>query len=194
MALPQPKLHWANHMFWGVTAREAAKGLWGKQAEIAAGTLLYRFIDLNDGWVHNAADGAWWFEQKQFEAIQGFGYQHGFNLAHCVRMLASVHGEYDEVNALVWAEVHPGRLLVWKGTAKPAKGEATEFGESAFGERLRSSEDMPPDSPAGGNRPLSVSQVYIPGLGRPYRKFKSYMRLLGAARLDADWPPPRRAR
>jgi hypothetical protein len=33
-----------------------------------------------------------------------------------------------------------------------------------------------------------VTQIFIPGLGRPYRNFKSYMKLLSAARLDADWP------
>jgi hypothetical protein len=170
-------------MYWGVTAGQARDGMWGRQAQLARGTVLYRFIDLMDGWVDNAADGAWWFEEKEFEAIQGFGRRHGYNLARCVDMLASIHGEYANVNALVWAKVHPGPLLVWKGTAKPADAELAELGEAAFGEPLCSDREA-----ALANRPLSVTQVYVPGLGRPYRKFGSYMKLLGAARLDMDWP------
>jgi hypothetical protein len=171
-------------MFWGVTAGQANDGMWAKQAVLPRGTLLYRFIDLMDGWVDNAADGAWWFEAKQFETIQGFGRRHGYNLAQCVDMLASIHGEYANVNAIVWAKVHPGPLLVWKGTAKPADAELAELGEDAFGEPLSPESD----DAALGNRPLSVTQIFVPGLGAPYRRFGSYMKLLGAARLDMEWP------
>jgi hypothetical protein len=176
--------HWANNLYWGVTYRQAESGLLPKQAELQRGTRLYRFINLNRGWVEGAADGPWWLEPRQLEALQGFAMRNRRPLHRCARMLASIHDEYDEVNALVWAQVAPGPLLAWKGPAKLAPEEHVQPESEAEPESDEQADAV--------EERLDIVQVFIPGLGSPYRQFSSFMRFLGAGRLDMEWPVKQR--
>ena len=132
----------------------AAKGLWPRRVEIAAGAVLHRFIDLHRAPVLQAADGPWWFEYEQFRSIKHFAARHGYSAGYAARLFAAILYEWSEVNAVVRASVKAPLI-------------ASER-QPQVASRM---------TPMQG--PLEVYQLYVPGLGMPHRRFDSMMQLLG---------------
>ena len=173
---------WANSLYWGAAGAHAAKGLVGRQAELPPKTLLYRFIDLNRGWVEKAADGPWWFEQSKVKLKNGLAARTNRPLAHYARRLVSVHEEFEKVDAIVWARVGPKPLLVWRGLSRFV---ADEEGESLPADSARDAGEPP--ALDGATAPAAdIQQIFVPGLGVPYRRLDAFMRIEGAARLEQE--------
>jgi hypothetical protein len=136
---------------------------------------LYRFIDLNRGWVEGAADGPWWLEPAQFRTLRAFAQWSRRPLAECARRLVAVRDEFSKVDAVVSARVGEKPLVAWRGVARIAdEGDVSSANADPEGGRADQG-SFPP-----------IVQIFIPGLGRPYQKFSAFMRLEGAARLGED--------
>lgn len=161
---------------------DAAKGLWPHRHEIAQGTVLYRFIDLHRAAPAQAADGPWWFEFEHFQAIRHFAARHGYSLGYAARLFAAILYEWSEVNAVVRAAAK-APLAAWKGRGKPI---TVATPESDARDRNRTPHGLITErqpllvsrmTPMQG--PLEVYQLYLPGLGKPHRRFDSMLTLLG---------------
>ena len=179
---------------------EAARsGIRPHEYAVPTGTVLYRFIDLSKGPSSKGADGPWWFEYEHYKTIEAFAERHGYSLGYAARLFAAILYEWSEVNAVVRAEVISGPLFTWKGEGKQVsadkydrKGDVIPSKKvpdvrdvaaphGALTER-RGPDGQPPSTrkmtPMQG--PLSVLQVFIPGLGHPHHKFASFMKLKGS--------------
>ena len=177
----------------------AAQGLRPRQAAIAEGTWLYRFIDLTKVPSKKGADGPWWFEFEHFQSIKSFSQRNGYSLGYAARLFAAILYEWSEVNAVVRAQVVNGPLLVWKGQGKqvsvssdPNKRDARDVATPTGLITGRSADGTVPVkrkmTPTQG--PLQVLQLYIPGLGWPHNKFNELMKLGRVEQIAHDDPKP----
>jgi hypothetical protein len=176
----------------------ASHGISPRKYSIPTGRILYRFIDLTKGPSSKGADGPWWFEYEHYRTIEAFAERHGYSLGYAARLFAAILYEWSEVNAVVRAEVINGPLFCWKGEGKQVSADSYD----ASGNLVPSKNPDPRDiaaphgflterwvadsgpplthrmTPMQG--PLSVLQIFIPGLGPPHKKFSSFMKLKDA--------------
>lgn len=169
---------YSNISYWPGSRIEAAKGLWPHEDKVPQGTILYRFVNLQNGTHDSIADGPWWFEFEYFQKIKHFALQHGYALGYAARLFAAVLYEWSEVDAYVRAEVTAGPLKVWKGPGKQVEAQGKDARDVSV-KHGALTEANPRESarmtPMQGH--LEVYQLYIPGLGRPHRQFNSLMTL-----------------
>jgi len=177
---------YSNSAYWAGSYGHASKGLWPHEFEVQKGTVLYRFIDISKAPSVIGADGPWWFEFDHYQQIKGFAQQHGYALGYCARIFAAILYEWSEVNAVVRAEVIDGPLKVWKGKGKQVEAKGTDTRDVAVQHGVLTS-SVPQVSrkmtPMQGR--LEVLQLFIPGLGKPYQKFGSFMKLLGSEQIQS---------
>jgi hypothetical protein len=176
----------ANDAFLDGSAAAAAQGMWPRSYDLAPWTVLYRFISLTHAPSPRvAADGPWWFEFEGYQQIRAFAERNRYPLGYAARLFAGILYEWNEVDAVVRAEVIRGPLRVWKGRGKQVAARRADARDVAVShglitERRALAEREPPASvrmtPMQG--PLEVLQIYIPGLGRPHRRFNDLMRLV----------------
>lgn len=164
----------------------ASKGMWPRRFEIAPGTVLYRFVDLQRASPRHAADGPWWFEYEQFQSIKMFAQRHGYSLGYAARLFSAILYEWSEVNAVVRASVK-APLVAWKGRGKPitvAQPESYARDRNSTQHGLLTERQPQLTSrmtPMQG--PLEVYQLYVPGLGLPLQRFDAMLTLLGHERV-----------
>jgi hypothetical protein len=160
--------------------------LWPREHEIQKGTILYRFIDLSRTPSAIGSDGPWWFEFEHYQRIRHFALQHGYSLGYCARMFAAILYEWSEVNAVVRAEVVQGPLKVWKGKGKQVEADGGDPRDVAVQHGMLTQGTPEPSrkmTPMQGH--LEVLQLFIPGLGKPYRRFGALMKLLGTEQIQS---------
>jgi hypothetical protein len=177
----------SNSAYWSGSHQHAAKGLWPRETEIAQGTILYRFIDLSKSPSVIGADGPWWFEYEYYQTMKVFSERHGYSLGYCARIFAAILYEWSEVNAVVRAEVIDGPLKVWKGRGKQVEAtqsdprDVTAPHGSITASATQYNRKM---TPMQGR--LEVLQLFIPGLGKPYNKFSSLMKIKDVEQIRTD--------
>ena len=133
--------------------------------DLAAGTVLYRFVDVTRrANPLDAADGAWWFEYEAFQQIKHFGLRHGYGLDYSARLHAAILYEWSEVTGVVRARVVQP-LRAWKGRGKQVVGTG------------RDARDLGTMTPMQSVH--EVYQLYIPGLGGGGSIFASAFEYLG---------------
>lgn len=157
-----------NEPYFGSSWSEAAKGLRPREHSIAAGDVLYRFADSRRA-LAEAADGPWWFEYEHFQTIRHFALQHGYSLSYAARLFAAILYEWSEVDTVIRARTK-GPLKVWKGAGKQIESGGRDSRDVT--ERM---------TPMQGYN--SVLQLYVPGLGRPHRKFPELMSVLEVQKI-----------
>lgn len=163
----------ANNPFTGSSFAKAAEGMIPKPYEIAPGTVLYRFIDLDKSPSVIGANGPWWFEFEHFQSIRQWAEQHQYNLSYAARLFAAILYEWSNVNAYVRARVNTP-LKVWKGQGIQVSAQDKD------GNTI---EKMTPMQ--GIN---TVYQLYIPGLGYPHQQFSQWMTLLACKQIKLSHP------
>lgn len=176
-----------NQEFLAPFRAEAEKGLWPHEHSIAAGTVLYRFIDTTRSPPQVGADGPWWFEFEHFQSIRHFSMRHGYSLGYSARLFAAILYEWSEANAVVRAEVI-APLTAWKGRGKQiVVGKDRPLYKPELDPRdvnricpglITESSQVAISKMTPMQGPNEVYQMYIPGLGKPHRKFANYFKFL----------------
>lgn len=181
--------HFANSPYWECSYLPASRGLSPHQYELAPGTVLYRFIDLNKGPSIRQADGPWWFEYQYFQNIKHFGQRYGYTMGYTARLFAAIFYEWSEVNAYVRARVQVP-LLAWKGKGKQVEVQGRDPRDvvTPHGFLTETTPRLTPVmTPMQG--PWEVLQLYIPGLGWPHHQFSSFLKLIdGPEHIRSEAP------
>lgn len=137
-----------------VSRANASQGMsMTRQIVIPAGQVIYRFYDARrapspaDG-----ANGAWWLEFEQFQAVKHFAIRNGYPFTYAARLFAAILYEWSEVNAFVACRT-TSALAAWKGRGKQVNSTGKD------------PRDLPTMTPMQSI--LEIYQLYVPGLGGP---------------------------